>query len=477
MDLQREVEWLRQEVHKLREALKASELRIAELTALLEQNSRNSHWPSSRDKGRPKRTQSLRPQSEKKAGGQEGHEGRTLEFREEADVIEVHRPQQCQHCQTPFAEDQRAVAVDRRQVHDLPPMQLIVYEHQAATLECRQCGQLSQGAFPNDVTAPVQYGPRVQELAVYLKIEQFIPYDRSRQFFADLFGLNISPGTLQNSVRRAALHVRPAVKVIRQALIGSEVVHFDESGLYVGGKRHWLHSAGTATLTLYFAHRHRGRTATDAAGVLPTFGGTAVHDAWSAYQHYEQCRHGLCNAHHLRELQAVVENEGQGWAARFALLLLSAKQTVAQAKLRGESALAASKLHQIERIYAKLIQAGLQANPAPAAGWPRGQRGRVKKTKARNLVERLDTRKAEVLAFVYDFKVPFDNNLAERDIRMIKVQQKVSGCFRSQEGADDFCAIRSYISTMRKQGFSAWTALESVFANRILLPHFTPIPV
>ena len=475
MDLHLENERLKQEIQALREALQAAEQRIQELTALLNQNSGNSHWPSSRDKSRKKkRTKSLRRRSGKKPGGQPGHQGHTLEFHEEPDVIEVHRPHYCEHCQAAFSENEPAVVMEKRQVHDLPPMRLIVTEHQAENLLCRQCGQMNQGTFPSAVTSPVQYGPGVQQLAVYLKTEQFIPYDRSRQFFADLFDLNISPGTLQNIIGRAARGLQPVVEKIKEGLIASEVVHFDESGFYIGGKRHWLHTAGTPFLTCYYPHSRRGKVATDAMGILPRFQGAAIHDFWSAYRQYQQCRHGLCNTHHLRELTAVVENDDQRWAAHFKMLLLSAKGVVEQAKLSGQSALARSQINQIERIYAQLIQKGLQSNPAPPSGWPRGKRGRVKKTKARNLVERLEKHRPEVLAFVYDFKVPFDNNLAERDIRMLKVQQKISGCFRSQTGAEDFCTIRSYISTMRKQGVSVWLALGSVFSDDILLPESIP---
>ena len=476
MDLRRENERLKQEIEKLKEALKAAEQKIGELTAQLNQNSSNSNWPSSRDKKRQKkRSRSLREKSGKKPGGQEGHPGQTLERSESPDISEIHRPSQCHHCNTPFEENQRRVAVDRRQVHDLPPMQVVVTEHQAETLLCQECGQMSQGAFPEGVGAPVQYGPGVQQLAVYLRTVQLIPFERSRQFFADLLGLNFSPGTIQNSLRRGAEQVGPVVERIKEALVASPVVHFDESGFYIGGQRQWLHTAGSEGLTYYFPHARRGHKAMDAMAVLPHFQGTAVHDAWSAYWQYKQCRHSLCNAHHLRELTWVVENEAQHWAALFKRFLRSVKQVVADAQAAGQSVLPQVKLDQVERIYARLIQAGLRANPPPTGGWPKGKRGRVKKTKPRNLVERLDKRKAQVLAFAYDFSIPFDNNLAERDIRMLKVQQKISGCFRSLSGAQEFCLLRSYISTMRKQGISVWSALASLFSGDILLPSFTPV--
>lgn len=476
MDLAIENQYLREEIAQLREEIAQLRQRNQELEALLGQNSHNSNWPSSRDKSRQKkRTRSLRPKSEKKAGGQAGHEGHTLEMQAKPDHIAHHRPSQCDHCQTPFGEQQRAVAIDKRQVHDLPPLHLVVTEHQAETLICGACGQMTSGIFPKEVVSPVQYGPRLQQLMVYLKQEQLIPYDRSRQFLADLLGVNLSPGTLENAVTRAADRLQPVMAAVKNSLIASDVVHFDESGFYIGGKRHWLHTAGTATLTYYYPHVRRGRKATDAMGILPAFLGRAIHDAYPTYQLYTRCQHGLCNTHHLRELTAVVENEQQVWALRFIWFLLAAKQAVAAARQSGATALSPAKLAQIERLYTQLGQAALQANPPPPGGWPKSKRGRVKKTKARNLAERLVTHRAEVLAFVYDFKVPFDNNLAERDIRMLKVQQKISGCFRSQRGAEDFCTIRSYISTMRKQGVNVWLALGSVFSGDILIPDLTPV--
>jgi transposase len=348
-------------------------------------------------------------------------------------------------------------------------------EHQAETLCCSHCHQLSQGTFPPNVVAPVQYGSGIQQLAVYLKSEQYIPYDRSRQFFADLFDLSLSPGTLQNTVTRTAKRLRPIVTKIKAALIAGHLLHCDESGFYIGGQRHWLHVAATQRLTCYYPHRRRGSKATDAMGILPHFRGTAIHDFWSAYRQYQACQHGLCNVHHLRDLTAIAENDHQGWATRFKWFLLSAKQAVDQAQQTGVTALPVQKVTQIERIYDRLVDVALQANPPPPGGWPKGKRGRAKKTKPCNLAERLDKHRYEVLAFVYDFKVPFDNNLAERDIRMLKVQQKISGCFRSQAGAQDFCTIRSYLSTMRKQGVSVWAALGSVFSGDVLMPDLTPV--
>ena len=476
MNDQERIEQLLQENRELRAALKSAEQKIQELLAILSQNSRNSNWPSSQDKTRkPKRTKSLRRRSDKKAGGQPGHEGQTLEFSPEPDVIERHRPTICQHCRQAFLPEQPPEGTSRRQVIDLPPLKLLVTEHRVESLLCACCGQTTSATFPEGVTSRVQYGPGVRNLAVYLRHEQFIPYDRSQRFIADLFGHYLSPGTLQNFTRMAAQRLKGVNRGLKTALIGSQVVQFDESGIYIGGQRYWFHSAGTARLTYYQPHRRRGKIATNQIGILPAFRGTAVHDNWSAYWSYDTCQHALCNVHHLRELNAIEEHFDQRWPTRLKSVLLAAKGAVDQARNKGQQALPPRKVRQIERLYTKVVQVALMANPPPENGWPRGKRGRPKKTKARNLAERLEKRQSAVLAFVYDFKVPFDNNLAERDIRMVKVQQKISGCFRSWDGAEDFCTIRSYLSTMRKQGFSVWQALGSVFSGPVLMPDLTPV--
>ncbi|MCO5185485.1 MAG: IS66 family transposase [Anaerolineae bacterium] len=477
MDSQQENEQLKQRIQELEAALQAAQRQIAELTARLKQSSHNSHWPSSRDKSRQKkkRPKSLRRQSTKKAGGQKGHPGHTLEMSATPDSVRIHRPENCQHCQQPFTAEQCAVAIDKRQVHDLPPLRIVATEHQVETLCCPHCQHLSSGLFPQDVTAPVQYGSRIQQLAVYLKAEQFIPYERSRRFFADLFDLNLSPGTLQNVIQRSAKRLRPLIEQVKATLAAGHIVHCDESGFYINGDRHWLHVAATDQLTCYYPHRNRGSKAITEMGILPNFQGRAIHDFWSAYYQYPTCQHGLCNVHHLRDLTAIAEQNDQAWAKRFQWFLLSTKQVVDQARLAGATALQPSQVAQIERLYDRLVVTALQANPPPAGGWPQGKRGRPKKSKPRNFAERLDKHRHEVLAFVYDFKVPFDNNLAERDIRMLKVQQKISGCFRSVHGAQDFCTIRSYLSTMRKQGVRVWSALGSLFSGDILMPQLTPV--
>lgn len=482
-ELRRENERLKQENHELRQLLhqvmdriNAAEEKLKRLSEQLKQNSRNSNWPSSRDKGRQKaKPKSLRAKTKRKAGGQEGHPGYSLAFNPEPDVIEKHRPNQCEHCQAALAETIAASGSSKRQVLELPSLRFVTIEHQAETVQCPRCGQATSGRFPVGVTNPVQYGSQVKRLAVYLRNEQFIPYERERQLLADLFELPISAGSLQNFVEAAAARVEPVVAAIKAAVSQAEVGHSDETGFYINGQRYWLHTLSSEALTYYEAHPKRGQKATDAIGILPHFRGTLVHDAWSAYFSYQHFLHALCNAHHLRDLTAIVENDHQQWAAWMIDYLLAAKELVAAAQQTGATQLPADDQHRIHQLYAAIVYLGLEENPLALSQPPPNKRGRPKKTKARNLVERFDLHQAAILRFILDFKVPFDNNLAERDIRMMKVQQKVSGCFRTWQAAQQFCRLRSYISTIRKQGLNVWLALGSLFDGNVLIPQLTPV--
>ena len=474
--LRAENKQLKQEIQELRENLTAAEAKIKQLIELLGQNSHNSSWPSSRDKGRQKPTpKSLRPQTERQAGGQEGHKGHTLELNPKPDFIEPHRPAHCEHCQAPLSEEIVASKVAKRQVFELPPLRYVTIEHQAETIICPCCGEATTGEFPADVTNPVQYGSQVKRLSVYLRNEQFIPYERERQLLADLFELPTSTGSLQNFLETAAENVKPATEAIKEAVKKAEVGHADETGFYINGKRCWLHTVSTSELTYYEPHQSRGKKATDAIGILPEFTGKLIHDNWATYFKYQLLLHALCNAHHLRELTALVENDQQQWAALMIVCLLSAKQLVAETYQAGETELSVEQLQRIHQMYDAIVTFGLEENPLPDEHRPPVKRGRRKKTKARNLVERFDKQPEAILRFVHDFKVPFDNNLAERDIRMMKVQQKISGSFRSWEGAEQFCSLRTYISTIRKQGLNVWEALGSLFDDDVLMPQLTPV--
>ena len=447
----------------------ALEERIRHLENQLAKNSNNSSKPPSSDGYKKPAPKSLRKKGERKSGGQPGHTGHTLERVDEPDHIEVHPVKQCECCGLPLA-DQRAESLEKRQVHDLPPLRLMVTEHQAETKVCA-CGHRSKAAFPGGVNAPVQYGPAIQAAAVYLKNYQHLPYARTRELLGDFFGCPISEGTLDNIIARSHELAAGPVEQIKAAIERAPVVHFDETGSRVEGKLWWTHSASTDQATYYDVHRRRGSEAFDSIGILTDFSGRAIHDFWKSYFGYD-CLHGLCNAHHLRELIFLHEQHEQDWADQMSDCLLKIKDAVEQTKVNATH-LEPEALKSFETRYQRILDEGYADNPLPPR--PPGakkKRGPRKKTKARNLLERLDEHRSEVLAFMYDFSVAFDNNLAERDLRMIKLQQKISGSFRTEGGAKTFCRLRSYISTARKNAVGAMDALTRLFQGNPVVPGF-----
>ena len=440
----------------------------AELRARLAKDSHNSGKPPSSD-GLGRKTKSLRRRSGKKPGGQLGHRGETLHLVATPDAVVEHRPAVCAQCQAPL--DEAAVTLrERRQVRDLPRVRLGVTEHQALHVRCLACQAVSVGTFPAEAPSRAQYGPRLRAFAVYLLQQQFVPYGRVRELLADLCGASLSLGTLQRWVQQSAVALAPVETRLKTALQRAPVRHVDETGVRRGGRLAWVHVASTAQLTHYAVHAKRGSEATDAVGILPHFTGVSVHDGWKPYWRYTNCRHALCNIHHLRELTFLEEQYQQRWAKELKTLLREMKAAVEQARAAGLRSLPTVVRAAFVSRYRALLAAGHAANPPPARR-PR-QRGRVKQTPARNLLERLWVGQGEVLAFLDDFTIPFDNNQAERDVRMLKVQQKVSGSFRSDWGAKAFACLRGYLSTLRKQGVALLSALETVVAGQPLSPAF-----
>jgi transposase len=452
-----------------REMLKALLARIEKMEAQLARNSRNSGKPPSSDGVKKPAPKSQREKGKRKSGGQVGHKGKTLEAVAQPDVVVRHTLVSCPHC----AQDLRSNVseeVTRRQIFELPPLRLVVTEHQAETLCCPGCKRRVSAAFPVGVAQPVQYGERFKALLVYLNAYQMLPMKRLTELVEDWFGQTVSQGTLDHALAQVAQSVDGVLAQVEQGLVAAPVAHADETGVRVAGKLHWLHVLSTPGLTRYGIHTKRGRDALDALGLLPCFRGELVHDGWSAYASYAQCGHALCGAHLLRELTFLEELYQQAWAAGMKTLLLKAKAAVAVACARGDTHLHPTDHAALLKEYDSLVAAGFAANPSPET--QPGKR-RVAQSPARKLLKRLERDRFAVLHFTHNFAVPFDNNLAERDLRMMKVKQKISGCFRSLQGAVRFCTLRSYLSTARKHGLSMFSALVDAFSGTPFVPAST----
>ena len=458
--LERELSLQQQQMTQLTEQMKALHARLAK-------DSHNSHLPPSSDRfGR--QPKSLRKKSGKKPGAQEGHPGKTLMFSPCPDEVIVHAVERCEQCQADLAHVP-PIMVERRQVVDVPPARLVVQEHHSEQKQCPQCQQITIAAFPPEVRAPVQYGPTIAAMAVYLVQQQLLPLARACEVMEDLLSVSMSEGTLCDLIMRCATNLAAVEQQIKEALIASAVIHQDETGLYVAGHRHWLHVTCTPTLTHYAVHASRGRTALDAIGILPRFAGTSVHDGWRSYFLYA-CLHALCLVHLLRELTFLAEEQDLAWAADLKALVLDMKAATDEARKLGLATLHPLEVEDWQAQFVALVAHADATTPTAQA--PPGAKGRAKQSAARNLLDRLIDNQEAVLAFLHRLVVPFDNNQAERDIRMVKVQQKVSGSFRSAAGATAFCRIRGYLSTVRKQGGNLLASLEATLRGHPILPSF-----
>jgi transposase len=446
---------------------------IKELQAKLSKDSSNSGKPPSSDglakKKTIPRTKSQRKKGQKPNGGQAGHQGSTLEKSEHPDKTETHSMDgSCTHCGTSL-EDEVVSDHEERQVFDIPAIRIEITAHRAEIKVCPLCGETNKASFPDPVTQATQYGNGIKTWMSYFSVQHFIPTARTAQIVEDLVGHRLSEATVLNSCHQLADKVSPVTQIIKEKLKGAEVVNFDETGLRVNGKLHWLHCASTDQLTDYLVHPRRGQEAIDTMGILPNLKGVACHDHWKPYFNYE-VRHSLCNAHHLRELTFIEKQYQQAFAPKMADLLIeinSAKKEQSADHFDPET------LTAYFSRYDEIVNEGLTANPEKRRDPDqKPKRGRVKQTPAHNLLKRLRDFKRAVLLFMVDFNVPFTNNQAEQDVRMVKVKQKVSGCFRTLTGAEEFAASRGYISTARKNDQNIFQAIRSAFDNRPFIPAF-----
>ena len=444
---------------------------LQEVQARLAKSSHNSSKPPSSDGySKVKRTASLRKAGEKPNGGQPGHDGQTLMASAHPERVVTHAVARCAQCQASLAEI-GAVGYEERQVFEMPAIRIEVTAHRAEIKVCPACGRASKGTFPASVTQTVQYGPMVKTWAAYFTNQHHIAVERTTEIFADLVQHRVSEATVLTASEQLERCIAPATAAVKALLREAEVLHVDESGLQVSGKLHWLHVASTERLTSYAVHAKRGHEAMEDAGILGAFTGTAVHDHWKPYFTYDECNHALCNAHHLRELRFIEQQYRQPWAKEMAELLREIKAAV-DATPWPAMRLAPAALERFRQRYDAVVQAGFEANPAPAPPIDGAvkPRGRPKQSPPVNLLIRLRDFKGQVLAFMSDFRVPFDNNQGERDIRMVKVKQKVSGGFRTLEGAQQFGRIRGYLSTARKNAKNVFEAIRDAFEGHPFIP-------
>jgi transposase len=457
-------------IAQLQARIAEQDAEIAELKRQLAASSRNSSKPPSSDALDKPAPKSLRGRSGRKPGGQPGRSGRTLRQVAVPDEVIVHEPGACADCGNALRVEGPPVRIVRRQVFDIPTITVRVVEHRLLSRRC-SCGVVTAAAGPAGVGAPVQYGAHAAAIAVYLCLGQHLPVQRTAFLLAELFGTPMAAGTVAAWTTRAAAGLAPFTAAARQALAGAELVHADETGLRVAGRLHWLHVASSTRFTSLFCHRKRGKEGIDAAGVLPHCTGNLVHDAFAPYARYPAATHALCNAHLLRELIAVVDHHdahppagadtpaGWCWATQVIDALLALKAITETGVLPSPEALAA---HRRLIISAALIGACADTGPPGAVG-------RRHRALARRLRRRLD----DYLRFATDPRVPFDNNAAERDIRMAKIKQKVSGCLRTLAGAQDFAAMRSYLSTAAKHGRRPFDVLTELTSGNVWIPATT----
>jgi transposase len=446
------VETLETENALLRTENAALKTENADLRSQLQQNSGNSHKPPSSDG--LKKKPALPSHSGKKSGGQVGHKGTTLEMVSAPDSVIVHHSPRCACCCRPFSLDEVEGIAQKRQVFDIPVPRMVVTEHQIGVITC--CGQAQKGLFPDSVSHPVQYGSKIKALSVMLNNEYKLPIEKIEQLFGDIYACHFNESTVLSANATCSEALVETEQTIKSAILASPVVHFDETGMRVAGCLQWFHVASTRLFTYLFVDGKRGKQALEStASLIKDFKNWAIHDCWQSYFDFKNVKHGLCNAHILRELQALIEN-GSVWAKQMHQLLLQ----MFKDSEKGTQILP-NKEQWVEK-YQLICKNADEQEPPPI----KGNRGKPKNSKGRNLLNRLTEHQDGIIAFAFNELIPFTNNQAERDIRCLKTKQKVATSFRTLKGAQEYARIQSFISTTRKHKINVFENLIRIFDKK-----------
>lgn len=453
---------LTKQVSEMNKTIKELNQTIKELQEQLNKNSKNSSKPPSSDglkKPSVNKDRSLRQKSGKKQGAQEGHNGKYLAVIADPDFIEPHMHSDCESC--PYHDNCLDKACIKETRHEIDAEVVVnVTAHQLVVVkECPLHHCEKAGSFPSDIKATVQYGKNLQAMVVAFNTVGAVSINRTHEILSSVFNIPLSTGTIKNMVTRCADELKPTYDKIFHIMVNLGLIHCDETGTRVDGKIWWVHNVSDMDFTYLGIHKKRGHLGMDDLGILPAFKGIVVHDCWASYWKYPDITHAVCCAHLLRELNGVIENHpDQTWAPEFRDLLLAMKKVRDKALAKGKDEVSYYHLHKFDKKYDEIIKTAYAENPLPEETTKK--RGRKKKSKVLNLISRLENYKASVCLFINNLCVPFDNNQAERDLRMIKVKTKVSGCFRSKEGAQEYLTIMSYIGTAHKHGINAFTAIK-----------------
>ncbi len=444
------------------------EQRIKELESRLNMNSSNSSKPPSTDDKLTKDKRKVTSKSKKKRGAQSGHKGKNLKIVAIPDKLEVLLPTECNCCNKSL-KNIDSLKFEKRQLFDLPDIKMQVTEYQAHSIECNKCHTVNKAEFPANISATTQYGDNLKSFVSYLNAYQMLPYERISETIQDLTSHKISTGTIYNFLNTHYDKLEKFETTLKQSLLREYVLHSDETGVNVKAKLHWIHVASSSVMTYYMLHQKRGRVAMDDMGIINNYNGILVHDHWTPYNKYTNCTHSYCNAHILRELNGITEKESVVWSQDMHRLLTNMNIAVHKAKDSDKSTLSQPQIQKFISNYEKIIKSANNYYPPPEKNLKKA-RGRPKQEKGKNLLDRLSKYQNETLRFLNNFRVPFTNNLAERDLRMIKVKEKISGSFASFKGGEIFCRIRSYISTLKKNNIAVLQGLRNALAGKSYVP-------